>query len=255
MNDSSVTVTFSELVEGFKKLGLKATDTVLIHSSLSKFGYVEGGADAVIDALLSVLNEGTLAVPTLTGAEKDGPEAPPYFDVRNTPCWTGRIPETFRLRKEAIRSLHPTHSTAAIGKRARELTEGHEKSISPCDEHSPYYKLAQMDGYILLLGVNQWNNTTMHCVEELAQVPLHLQDCFTDCTVVDYEGNRLTVSNRLHSWLPPHADFTRLEPLLIEGGAITFGRIGKCEIRVVSAKKLLEIGVRKLREEPDFFIR
>lgn len=255
MNGAVPSVTREDLINGFKALGLTSADTVLVHSALSSFGYVEGGADTVIDALLAVLCEGTLAVPTLTGAEEDGPEHPPFCDVRSTPCWTGRIPETFRRRKEAVRSLHPTHSVAAIGKRAKELTAGHENSSSPCDEHSPYYKLAKMDGFILLLGVNQWNNTTMHCVEELAQVPLHLHDCFTDCTVVDYDGNMLTVTNRLHSWLPPHADFTRMEPLLIEGGAITFGKIGNCEIRLVSARKLLDIGVKKLREEPGFFIK
>ena len=255
MSEAVPVVTQQDLIDGFRKMGVGAADTVLVHSSLSSFGYVEGGADTVIDALLTVLSEGTLAVPTLTGTEEDGPEHPPFFDVRSTACWTGCIPETFRRRKEALRSLHPTHSVAAIGKRAKELTEGHEKSASPCDEHSPYHKLAQMDGYILLLGVTQWNNTTMHCVEELAQVPLHLQDSFTDCVVTDYDGNRLIISNRLHSWLPPHADFTRMEPLLVEGGAIDFARIGNCVIRLVSARKLLDIGVKKLREEPDFFIK
>lgn len=45
-------------------LGLCPTDTVLVHSSLSALGRVEGGADTVIDTLLSVLSEACFA-PTL----------------------------------------------------------------------------------------------------------------------------------------------------------------------------------------------
>ena len=48
-----------------QKLGLKKGDIAGVHSSLSSFGYVEGGADAVIDALLKVVGEeGTVVMPT-----------------------------------------------------------------------------------------------------------------------------------------------------------------------------------------------
>jgi aminoglycoside N3'-acetyltransferase len=58
-------VTKEELKRGLRKLGLKEGDTVGVHSSLSSFGYVEGGADAVIDALLEVVGEeGTIVMPT-----------------------------------------------------------------------------------------------------------------------------------------------------------------------------------------------
>jgi len=87
---------------------------VLVHSSLSSLGCVEGGADAVIDALLDVLGPGgTLVVPTLTGTESLSAENPPRYDPDATPCWTGRVPETLRRRPGAMRSLHPTHSVAA----------------------------------------------------------------------------------------------------------------------------------------------
>ena len=251
----NVCVNRSLLAAGFKSLGLQKNDTILVHSRMSSFGYVEGGANTVIDSLLDVLYEGTVAVPTLTGDEKDGPDCPPVCDVRNTPCWTGRIPETLRQDARAIRSLHPTHSVAAIGDKAKELTEGHEKSFAPCDEFSPYYKLAQMNGYVLLLGVGQVNNTTMHCVEEIADVPYHLQKEFTKCKVIDYTGKEIIVNNRLHSWAPPHADFSRIEPILIEKRAIKFGQIGNCVVRLVSAGRLLEIGVDLLKKDPYFLVK
>ena len=134
-------LTKEDIKRGLKKLGLKKGDLVLVHSSLSSFGYVVGGANTMIDALLETVgHKGTVVVPTLTGSEKLSVNNPPVFDPENTLCWTGKIPETFRKRKEAIRSLHPTHSVAAIGAMAKELLRDHEKSITPCGESSPYRK-------------------------------------------------------------------------------------------------------------------
>ncbi|HEY5563644.1 MAG TPA: AAC(3) family N-acetyltransferase [Clostridiaceae bacterium] len=132
-------VTQSVLEEGLSHLGLKSGDSVLVHSLLSSFGFVDGGAITVIDSFLNVLkDEGLLIVPTLTGKITDCRDKPPIFDVKTTPCWTGKIPETFRMMKQAVRSLHPTHSVAAIGDRKYELTRLHETGLSPCDDKSPY---------------------------------------------------------------------------------------------------------------------
>jgi len=56
------------LVTGLRGLGLRAGDHVVVHSRLSSFGYVEGGADTVIGALEKVLSpQGTLVMPTYSG--------------------------------------------------------------------------------------------------------------------------------------------------------------------------------------------
>lgn len=54
-----------DLQEAFQQAGLASIRLLLVHSSLSSLGLVEGGADTVLDALLEVLGEeGTLLVPT-----------------------------------------------------------------------------------------------------------------------------------------------------------------------------------------------
>ena len=58
-------VTREDLKKGFLALGLTAGMKVMVHSSLKSFGYVEGGADAVIDVLMEILTpEGTLMMPS-----------------------------------------------------------------------------------------------------------------------------------------------------------------------------------------------
>src|SRR5437588_2145841 len=85
----------AEIAAGLADLGIARGDVALVHSSLKSFGYVVGGADAVIDALLDVVGPvGTVAVPTLSYPSFE-PERP-SFDARTTPSETGRITEVFR---------------------------------------------------------------------------------------------------------------------------------------------------------------
>jgi len=100
----------------------------------------EGGADAVIDALLDAVGSGgTVSVPTHTFRDVNARQ--PVFDYRTTPCCVGRVPETFRRRPDALRSLHPTHSCAAIGPRSEELLRDHEVDVTSCGGRSPYRRL------------------------------------------------------------------------------------------------------------------
>jgi len=244
-----------DLVQGFKDLGLRDGDTVLVHSSLSSFGYVDGGAETVIDSLLEAVGEsGTVMVPTLTGKPTDGRESPPKFDVRVTPCWTGRIPETFRQRPEARRSLHPTHSVSAIGAGKNELLKGHENGASPCDRFSPYYKNAMAGGYVMLIGVDQESNTTIHCCEEVAGVPYHLQKDITDIVIKGYNGEEIVVRNRLHDWNKPPTDFNRFDAVFREHGIMKTGKIGNSTIRLINAKAMVELAVDMLVKNPYYLL-
>lgn len=243
-------VTTAELVADLGRLGVPRGATVLVHSSLSRLGHVEGGAEAVIDALLEAVGPaGTVLFPTLTGTERDGPDCPPVIDVRSTPCWTGRIPETARQRPGAVRSLHPTHSIAALGAAAERFAAGHETGASPCDAHSPYHRLIEESGFILLLGgVTQGSNTTLHCLEELAGVPYHLQPESTDGIVIDAEGRRHVVRNRLHLW-GWERDFGRIEGPLREVGALRIGPVGRSTSRLIPARALADTILPILRAD------
>ena len=173
------------------------------------------------------------------------------MDVRTTPCarWVGQIPEAARCRPEALRSLHPTHSISAIGPAAERYTAGHEQSASPCDERSPYSRLIQEGGSILLLGCDHESDTSLHCLEELADVPYHLQTAWTDGVVVDASGRRLMVRNRLHLWRW-HRLFARVDEPLETAGAQVRGMVGAAEARLIRADRFAECLLPILRSDP-----
>ena len=248
MNDqSAVTVSRDDIAAGLRALGVQAGDVILVHSSLSRFGYVEGGAATVIDALLdAVAPGGTVAVPTLTHGKVNASQ--PVFDYRTTPCSVGRIPETFRLRPGALRSMHPTHSCAAIGPRSEELLRDHERDITPCGGRSPYQRLMHWGGKIVFLGVGLGVNTSFHAMEELTCVPW-LFDRFEALSTVNRDGRLLPAPSRRHA-NGMRRDFEKMEPILAEAGALVKGPIGAAEVRVVDAAAMERTVAPLLAQDP-----
>ena len=56
-----------DLTEGFRRLGLREGDSVILHACLESFGVVDGGAAMVLHRLLGALGKkGTLLMPTFT---------------------------------------------------------------------------------------------------------------------------------------------------------------------------------------------
>jgi aminoglycoside 3-N-acetyltransferase len=170
------TVSRGDLVRDLRAVGVHLGQFVFVHSSLSSLGWVEGGADTVIDAFLEVLGpEGTLAMPTLVQRPTSVEERFRLWDPAHTPSDVGRITETLRLRPGARRSNHPTHSVAALGARGEALTEGHELAAprpSPWGDRafgggSPWERLAQWHALYVLLGVEFDVCTLFHYVQAL----------------------------------------------------------------------------------------
>src|SRR4029078_7739547 len=123
-----------------------------------------GGAGAVISALRAAIGpDGTLVLPTHSW-ERAG-HGDFTFDLMTTPSCVGAISEVFRRLPGIVRSLHPTHSVAAIGPRARALIDGHERALTPCGEGTPYARLIEAGGQILFLGATLDQNTAYHTLE------------------------------------------------------------------------------------------
>ena len=179
-----------DLIDSFNRAGLKRGDTVCVHSSLKSLGYVAGGPNEVIEALISVVgSEGCIMMPSfpLTGTMAGFLEAGTIYDVRNTPALTGALTEVFRRRPDVKRSLHPTNPLAAWGASAEEMLVDHEKSITPYGMRTPYGRLADHDrGYILMMGTHI--HSLLHHLQERVGFPNLFLEQQAEATYIDYEG-------------------------------------------------------------------
>lgn len=246
-------VTREQIARDLRALGIGASDTVLVHSAMSRIGHVQGGAPAVVAAFLDVLGpEGTLAVPTFpfNGSMLAHVQSGAEFDVEQTPSRMGAVTEAVRTLPGAVRSLEPTHPVAAVGPKTRFLTEDHVNAQGSCDVHSPLYRLTlpEVDGCVLLLGVDFRNCTLLHAAEEIARVPF-----------IDFgtryrlrgrsQGHDYEMAIYCHS-TPLRANFPAIEPALLERGQLTIGRVGLAECRLARARHILDTALAHLAHNP-----
>ncbi len=180
--------TVESLRDDFEALGIEKGMVLLVHSSLSALGWVCGGAVAVIIALQEVLGEtGTLVMPTHSTdlsepSQWKNPPVPeswwqtiretmPAYDPHLTPTRSmGKIAETFRKQKDVLRSGHPQSSFCACGPQASYIINNHSLAYG-MGESSPLARIYDLQGYVLLLGVEHSSNTSIHLAEYRANFP------------------------------------------------------------------------------------
>lgn len=246
-------VTERDIVAGLGRLGLEAGSVVVVHSSLSSFGHVEGGAETVIAALKSTVTpSGLLIMPTHTYCLKGRPGVQP-FDPRTTPSETGIIPSVFWHQGDVVRSRHPTHSVAAWGDRAAELVADHDRR-GPVGHDSPLDRAATWGGHVLQMGTSHGTNTTLHLAEVLADVP-YLATPYrvkwgTTALVLRDDGSVDEVEMVANERPGCSGGFRAVEPLLEAGGLTRETTIGRCRARLTRMSDLLRVAVEMLRLDP-----
>lgn len=195
---------------------LPAGASVLVHTSLKAIGFVEGGADAVVDAMIRSVVEvggGTLMLPTysIDGTMRNTMLSGRVFDVRTTPSNLGAIPEAFRRRPEVRRSVHPTHSFSALGPQAAWLTADHHLAGSNFGSDTPMMRLMERGGYLMGIGTHLGTVTFYHCLEDmLDNFPLaaYSDDSPFEVRCIDWSGHEHTLRLPAHS--PIHVE-TRID--------------------------------------------
>ena len=239
-----------EIKAGLRNLGLKKGDSVGVHSSLRSFGRVEGGADAVIDALLETVGEdGNVVMSTHSANLSEDRRTPeeiamgvswlcrilPY-DPEKTPVRTGIIPETFRKRKGVIRGSDPSNSVAALGPKAKYLSEG-------------WHRLLELDGYILLIGVGLDRCTAMHLAEKRVKLPAHILKKISPpkWLVEKYSEGEW-------EWdFGPYPNFAKLTEPCLTRGIMKTVKVGESTLSFVRLRELIDLYVEYLERDPDLF--
>jgi aminoglycoside 3-N-acetyltransferase len=173
--------TNASVAADLRRLGVKGGQLLMVHSSLSKVGYVLGGAQTVVRALIEVLGpDGTLVMPAFSPEVSDpagwsdrqfgdddlerARDHVPTFNPAVTPTSMGAIAETFRTWPGVVRSAHPQVSVTAHGPLAKRITTPHAIAWGQ-GAGSPFERLFQLDATLLLLGVGFNRATFLHFAE------------------------------------------------------------------------------------------
>jgi aminoglycoside 3-N-acetyltransferase len=229
-----------QLHAALHKLGLNASDTILVHSNFEPNSGFKGTPLDLANALATFVGDtGNLLMVSIPfrGAAYDHLALNKTFDVRKTISMMGLVTEMFRRRPGTVRSLHPTHPVLASGKDAAWLVADHDRCLYPCGPGSPFEKFAQLGGKILFFDVGFGAITFFHHVEHLLQeqLPFPVYDTrLFEVPVVDAAGEKRTVKSYAYSKdVPRNAD--KLEADMLRHGKIRRGRVGNSRMLLVTA--------------------
>lgn len=229
--------------------------TLLVHSSMKAVGQVEGGPETVLDVLCDYMKDGLLIFPTHTWRQMN--ENYNVFHVKTEPSCVGLLSNLFLRRENAVRSFHPTHSVAAIGRDAADYTAGEENARTPCPRNGCWGKLCDRDASILFIGCSLKSNTYLHGVEEWENTPNRLADTPQLFTVVSPDGQRYTVPQYKHHTSDPVTEpsehYDKMEPVFLREGALRWGSFGDARCMLCSAVKMAHITASFLRRNPHLF--
>jgi aminoglycoside N3'-acetyltransferase len=234
----------ADIEEGLRQLGLTRGTAVEVHSSLSSFGWVEGGAAAVVDALMNVVGqEGALVMSAypvsktlpLTEEEKERGilgKVRLYEQDYDGPTGMGAIADHFRSRPDTV--LGPGfHRVCAWGHNAEEHSEG-------------YHYLLEIDGWVLLLGVGIGYCSSMHQAEKVG-IPTEVTAYFKLPEDIrrDYPEDIYVSYGRT-----PHDAWEKVRAKAEHRGLIRRHTIGKAACMLFKAGPVVGIYEHALRTDP-----
>ena len=246
-----------DIVEGLTELGVRPGSLMMVHSSLSAIGDVEGGAETVVDGLLDVLGpEGTLVVPAFTypSAVPEVFETDWIFDPVETPSAMGAITNAARNRPEAHRSMHLWHSVTALGPLAEQITSA--GGTSAWDAESPMAWVFKNEGWLLMLGVPYQNLTAIHIWEVEFGVD-YREEYDVERRVRRPDGSLAPVVSRVHDRIETHpgSDFNRFGERLETAGKVQVGHVGNAVARLFLAGDAHAIAKAMYGSDDRYFLK
>lgn len=247
--------TKEDLKNQLKDIGIVDGDTVLVHSAMSKIGFVDGGPKTIVDALLETVgSKGHILMPNSPNArfQLDYIQEIESFDVLNDKSKLGAISEYFRTHKDAIRSWHPTEPVSCIGPDAEYFVGSHFNQPTPYNENSPFYRVAENNGKILMIGVTLDNaGTNLHTLEDAIEdfkYPIYHPTIF-ETKIVDPAGETHTVKTKVHDpvWSKKRK-CDGLIPLFEERNVLEVVKFGNASTLLLEAKKMLDVMIDEYKK-------
>ena len=241
------TLTKEQFVGLLDSLGVVSGVVVMMHSSMDHIlsRVPELDAMTLIRLIQSKVGaEGTVLMPTFPfmGYQREYVLNHRTFNVKTTPSKVGLLTEVFRRCPDVSRSLHPTHPVATWGKYADELISEHHLG-SAFGENSPFYKMRELNGLFVGLGVPPITFTLNHVAEELHPITYNYNydntiirmEVISDDMRFDYDVNILRTDRHRNYW--PAINILKSENIL------RHERHHGLEVCCVSVKEFLERSV------------
>ena len=235
-----------KLVEQFKNIGIEEGDSLMVHSAMSKIGYLENGPKTFVNALIEAVGEtGNILMPSspVDKLQLDYISKNRTFDVLNTPSKMGAISEYFRKKDGTKRSTHPTEPVCAFGPHADYFTNGHFGKETPYGETSPWHRLMEKNGKILYVGVTLINaGTHLHVLEDLTdfKYPVYADTTF-DIEVINHLGLSQHVKTRVHNpEFSKRRKCDELIPQFKEDNVLKEVKIGQAQCLLLDANAMLK---------------
>ena len=215
-------ISHSDIVSALQTTIGEPCDILMVHSSLSRCGYIVDGPAAVISALGEFCN--TLCMPTHTYcySQDDGAEA---YDPRRTMSKVGSITNYFWNQEGVERSVHPTHSLAARGPHAQQLCTNHHVCDTACGLGTPYMRLIEADASVLMFGATMNTYTLFHCSEDVVGCEYLYEAHSYKLKALGHDGTPHELQMRRQDMAVPRR-FTEMREELLGAGllkAVTFG--------------------------------
>ncbi|MBB2940791.1 aminoglycoside 3-N-acetyltransferase [Actinoplanes lutulentus] len=234
-------LTKTSLVADLTALGVGEGGALLVHCSMRRIGWVDGGPATLLAALREVTGPtGTIVVPaqtpnnsltspvhrTATAGMSNAARARyvagmPGFQPDSTPSYgVGSFAEHIRSHPGALRSRHPQTSFAALGPDAAAIVRDHDLR-SHLGERSPLGALYQGGASILLLGVGMEKCTALHLAEYRLPQPAKVMEY--SCFVTENGQRRM---ERFEALKLDDSDFGEAGRDLLRQPWATTGRVG-----------------------------
>jgi aminoglycoside 3-N-acetyltransferase len=227
------------------QMGVAETDTVMVHANFRHDSGFHGSPADLVKALVSLVGtHGNLMMVSIPfrGYAYDYLALGKPFHVKRTVSMMGLVSEVFRRQPGVIRSRHPTHPVLAYGKNAAMIAAGHEDSVFPTGEGTPFDRLCELDGRVLLFDVGFGAITLFHHVEHLLRdkirLPLYDERLFVTTVIDEQDRERTVQTYAFAKGVTRHQ--RKLEAELRRRGMLRTRRIGDSTMILVNARDVVE---------------
>ena len=160
------TVSKEQIKNDLINIGIKSGDVLHLKVSMRAIGKIEGGAKSFLEILLDVVGEeGTIVSDAFIDAcpLPMSKEHSKIIVNDKTPSYAGVFANAMVKHPKSYRSKHPIQKFAAIGKKAKELTENHtDKS----EGYDLIKDMIALDGKNLTIGKTVVGVGTTHIAIE-----------------------------------------------------------------------------------------